>query len=67
MEDNLRFSGSDTPIFGDGMIFYGSGDGQSELLAVRAASGEGNITDTQSPGGCTRRCRRVHRCSCSMA
>ena len=39
------FSGSDTPIFGEGMIFYGSGHGQSELIAVRP-SGEGNITST---------------------
>lgn len=45
VEDKSSFSGSDTPIFGDGTIFYGSGHGQSELLAVRA-SGEGNITDS---------------------
>lgn len=45
VEDKSSFSGSDTPIFGDGMIFYGSGHGQSELLAVRP-SGEGNITDS---------------------
>jgi outer membrane protein assembly factor BamB len=28
------FSGSDTPVVGEGMIFFGSGHGQSELLAV---------------------------------
>lgn len=45
VEDKPSFSGSDTPILGDGIIFYGSGHGQSELLAVRP-TGEGNITDS---------------------
>lgn len=45
VEDKSSFSGSDTPIFGEGMIFYGSGHGQSELLAVKP-TGEGNITDS---------------------
>jgi len=29
------FSGSDTPVFGDGMIFFTTGHGQSELMTVR--------------------------------
>jgi outer membrane protein assembly factor BamB len=29
------FSGSDTPVVGEGMIFFASGHGQSELLAVK--------------------------------
>lgn len=45
VEDKASFSGSDTPILGDGTIFYGSGHGQSELLAVRP-KGDGNITDS---------------------
>lgn len=47
VEDKDSFSGSDTPIFGDGMIFYGSGHGQSELLAVKPVGGGegGNIAD----------------------
>lgn len=45
VEDKSSFSGSDTPILGDGMIFYGSGHGQSELLAVRP-TGDGNLTDS---------------------
>jgi outer membrane protein assembly factor BamB len=47
VEDKSSFSGSDTPIFGDGMIFYGSGHGQSELLAVKPVGGGegGNIAD----------------------
>jgi outer membrane protein assembly factor BamB len=45
VEDKSSFSGSDTPVFGNGMIFYGSGHGQSELLAVRPG-GNGNITSS---------------------
>jgi outer membrane protein assembly factor BamB len=30
-------SGSDTPVYGDGLIFYGSGHGASELMALRPA------------------------------
>lgn len=47
VEDKSSFSGSDTPILGDGMIFYGSGHGQSELLAVKPVGGGegGNIAD----------------------
>lgn len=45
VEDKDSFSGSDTPIFGDGMIYFASGNGQSELLAVRPF-GAGNITDS---------------------
>lgn len=45
VEDKDSFSGSDTPIFGGGTIYYGSGHGQSELLAVRP-TGDGNITDS---------------------
>ena len=47
VEDKASFSGSDTPIFGNGTIFYGSGHGQSELLAVRPKGGGegGNIGD----------------------
>jgi outer membrane protein assembly factor BamB len=44
VEVKSSFSGSDTPIFGDGMIFYGTGHGESELMAVRP-QGQGNITD----------------------
>jgi outer membrane protein assembly factor BamB len=45
VEDKASFSGSDTPVTGDGMIFYGSGHGQSELLAVRPG-GHGVVTDS---------------------
>ncbi|HEY2586396.1 MAG TPA: PQQ-binding-like beta-propeller repeat protein [Tepidisphaeraceae bacterium] len=47
VEDKSSFSGSDTPIFGDGTIFYGSGHGQSELLAVKPVGGGegGDIAD----------------------
>ena len=35
VEVKSSFSGSDTPIFGDGMIFFTTGHGQSELVAIR--------------------------------
>jgi len=45
VEDKSSFSGSGTPIFDDKMIYYGSGAGQTELLAIRPG-GHGNVTDT---------------------
>lgn len=37
------FSGSDTPVFGDGMIFFTTGHGQSELVAVRALPDQAQV------------------------
>jgi outer membrane protein assembly factor BamB len=45
VEDKASFSGSDTPVFSSDMIFYGSGHGQSELLAVRPG-GQGDVTNS---------------------
>jgi outer membrane protein assembly factor BamB len=45
VEDKASFSGSDTPVFSGDMIFYGSGHGQSELLAVRPG-GQGDVTNS---------------------
>ena len=44
VEVKSSFSGSDTPVFGRGMIFFATGHGESELMAVRP-QGRGNITD----------------------
>lgn len=42
VEVKSSFSGSDSPVCADGMIFYGTGHGGTELLALRA---NGAITD----------------------
>lgn len=39
------FSGSDTPVVGEGLVFFTTGHGQSELLAVRPG-GHGVVNDT---------------------
>ena len=45
VEDKASFSGSDTPIFDDKLIYYGSGNGQAELLAIRPG-GHGDVTNS---------------------
>ena len=48
------FSGSDTPVFGDGLIFFTTGHGQSELMAVRPNADHADIVWRMHKGVPTR-------------
>ena len=60
LEVKASFSGSDTPVVADGMIFYGTGHGGTELIAIKPPP-DGIISEANVVWRTHSACRRAAR------